>query len=146
MKRNHQPLRHILILLSVLYCSAVFADRIIYSYDASGNRTQSQREIRLLGDGQSQEEDSQPRQEKLSLHTITIYPNPTDGKLSVEITGAESLEGASITIYGISGSIVYYDNEPEMTNDINLTICPTGMYLLIIRVEGETSMWKIIKI
>lgn len=146
MKRIYLSLRHIAVYLSVLYCSAAYADRIIYSYDASGNRTQSQREIRLLGDGQSQEEDSQPRQEKLSLHTITIYPNPTDGKLSVEITGAESLEGASITIYGISGSIVYYDNEPGMTNDIDLTICPTGMYLLIIRVEGETSMWKIIKI
>lgn len=132
--------------ISLLLClcsSNSFADRIVYSYDASGNRTSS-REIIFRG-GNSQDNDSVPRRHDLSLCRITIYPNPTEGQLRVEITGTESFDGASITIYNASGTVVYQDSELDAVNDIDITQCPNGIYLLIIRIDGETSSWKIIK-
>lgn len=79
-------------------------------------------------------------------HRITIYPNPTQGDFSVEISGAQSLDGASITIYNASGSIIYYNDHIDDVNSIDLTPCTNGIYLLVIRVEGESSSWKVIKI
>ena len=136
------------IIFSLLIClcfQVVYARRVLYSYDSSGNRTQAHKEITLRGEGDVDNTDSEPRNEILSLHRITIYPNPTKGQLSVEITGEGSLEGASITIYSMNGSVVYSNNEPEGENNINLSESPNGIYLLIIRVDGETSSWKIIK-
>lgn len=148
MKRFHSSLRPFLLILSVAICAvSIHADRILYTYDASGNRVQSNREIIIRSDSLAQDSDRLPRHHELSLHKITIHPNPTYGKLGVEITGTESLAGASITIYSPSGSIVYQDNELDVVNEIDLTQCPNGVYILIIRMaNGEASNWKIIKI
>ncbi len=125
--------------------TAVYADRILYTYDPSGNRTQAHKEITLRGQGDSDDSDLELRRESLSLHRITIYPNPTQGRFSVEITGDGYLEGASITIYGMRGNVVYSNAEPEVENNIDLSECSNGVYLLIIKVDGEVSTWKIIK-
>lgn len=151
MKRTNRLLPPVIISLLLCFCVGnAHADRILYSYDSSGNRISRQKEILIRGSEQDAEEDkdkkSEPMQEDLSDHRITIYPNPTQGNFSVEITGAGSLEGASITIYNMSGRIIYYNGEPQVTNEIDITVCNNGLYLLVIRVDGESSTWKIIKI
>lgn len=132
----------------VVNCAvSIHADRILYNYDASGNRVLSHREITFRTDSLAQDSDRLPRHHELSLHKITIHPNPTEGRICVEITGTESLTGASITIYAPSGSVVYQDNELDVLNEIDLTQCPNGVYILIIRLSNaEASNWKIIKI
>lgn len=122
----------------------IHADRYVFTYDASGNRDYCEKEFLIRGN-ESQDSDRRPRRQDLSLCHITIYPNPTEGQLRVEITGAETLEGASITIYSSAGTVLYYNNELELVNDLDLTPCPRGIYLLIIRMGSETSSWKIIK-
>jgi hypothetical protein len=120
------------------------ADRIQYSYDESGNRI-SIREIGMRNKGDSTPADTLSRNHRMSAHRITIHPNPTDGRLKVEITGEGSLEGASISIFGLHGDVVYSDNEPDVENNIDISECPNGIYILIIRVDGEFSTWKLIK-
>ena len=146
MKRtNHFIRRMICTSLLCAFANSINADRVIYNYDASGNRTRARKEILLRGED-SPEDDSQPRHESLSLRRVTIYPNPTEGELIIEITGGDSFEGASITIYAASGGVVYYNEEINTVNEIDLTPCLRGMYLIMIRIDGETSSWKIIKI
>lgn len=148
MKRMNRLLQPIVISLLLCLCAGMaYADRIQYTYDASGNRIYSSRANRNRTDSLAQDSDRLPRHHELSLHKITIHPNPTYGKLGVEITGTESLSGASITIYASSGAIVYQDHELEPMNEIDLTSCPNGIYIMIIRLsDGEVSSWKIIKI
>lgn len=138
-------MRPIAIYLLLCLCSHVFADRLVYNYDASGNRTSIYRQIVLRGEP-SPDDDSMPRNHNLSLRNVTVYPNPTQGQLRVEITGGETFDGASITIYSASGTIVFYADEIDTVNDMDLTRCSEGIYLMIIRIDGETSSWKIIKI
>ena len=146
MKRTNHFIRWMICtLLLCAFANSIYADRILYSYDSSGNRTRARKEIVLRGGG-SQEEDSLPQRQNLSLRHVTIYPNPTKGQLMVEITGGESFEGASFTVYSISGSIVCNLSELDAVNIIDLSQCPNGMYMLVIRVDGESSSWKIIKI
>lgn len=130
--------------LLLLIGGVIHADRYVFTYDASGNRVYCEKEILIRSD-ESQDSDKRPHRQDLSLCNITIYPNPTQGQLRVEITGTDFFEGASITIYGASGSVVYYNNTLDAVNDIDLTPCPDGIYLMIIRMSGETSSWKIIK-
>ena len=128
--------------LSIISIS-LFADRVVYTYDASGNMTQSQRQIRLRENGSDQ--DTVPMRESLSFHHITIYPNPTKGRFSVEITGTEIPENSSITLHNLQGGVIYSNNAPDQLNEIDLTPQPDGLYILTIKIDSETSTWKVIK-
>ena len=144
MKNKDFPLRLTVISLFLSIISiSLFADRVVYTYDASGNMTQSQRQIRLRENGSDQ--DTVPMRETLSFHRITIYPNPTKGRFSVEITGTEIPENSSITLHNLQGGVIYSNNAPDQLNEIDLTPQPDGLYILTIKIDSETSTWKVIK-
>jgi hypothetical protein len=125
---------------------SLFADGTInYSYDASGNRVYAEHVINLRQAEMDSTGKVKPMLHELTSHRITIYPNPTDGNFSIEIGTPETIEQASITIYSMSGTIIYREDEPDAVNEIDITSSPDGMYMLIIRIDGETSTWKIIK-
>lgn len=146
MNRFTRPV-FLIVLLLCLFSVFVYADRIQYTYDASGNRTQSQI-INIRGGGTDDTQDTvrNTLREKLGGHQISVYPNPTEGQFSVEISSIETLESASITIYSMTGGIVFQTDKPEARNEIDLTSCPDGMYLMVIRINGAASTWKVIKI
>lgn len=132
--------------LMTLFTVSVHADGIInYTYDGSGNRTSAERIINLRQAETDSTGKVKPMLHELISHRITIYPNPTDGNFSIEIGTPETIEQASITIYSMSGTIIYRNDEPDAINEIDITSSPDGMYLLIIRIDGESSTWKIIK-
>jgi hypothetical protein len=124
--------------------TAVYADRIQYSYDASGNRT-SMQVISLRGTESSSDSINNSRRHNLTDHIITIYPNPTEGELKVEISSFETVGKASVAVYSNIGNVVYYNAEPTAINEISLSSCADGMYLLVIMIDGETNVWKVIK-
>lgn len=147
MKRTNLFIKQSLcVFLMCITALSAYADRIKFTYDSSGNRILRQKEIIIRQTANDSERKSNPMLDDLVNHRITIYPNPTQGDFSVEISGAQSLDGASITIYNASGSIIYYNNHIDDVNSIDLTPCANGIYLLVIRVEGESSSWKVIKI
>lgn len=132
--------------LMTLFTVSVHADGIInYTYDGSGNRISAERIINLRQAETDSTGKVKPMLHELTSHRITIYPNPTDGNFSIEIGTPETIDQASITIYSMSGTIIYHDDEPDAVNEIDITSSPDGMYMLIIRIDGETSTWKIIK-
>lgn len=130
--------------ISVIAVKA-YADRVVYSYDASGNRIQSQKQIRLRDAENGSDQDTIPLRESLSSHRITIYPNPTKGQFSVEITGSAIPDNSSISIYNLQGSVIYQNAEPDILNEIDLSSQPNGIYMLRIMIDSETSTWKVIK-
>lgn len=124
------------------------ADRVLFTYDASGNRTSGQKEIivRHLGADEQEAEPASPLQEALTLHRVSVSPNPTEGPLRIDISGLTTTDGSTITIYNTMGSIVYYESDIKESNDLDMTPYPAGMYLMILRLEGETSTWKIVRL
>lgn len=146
MKKKNRSLGPIILSLFLCFISqTIQADGRQFTYDAAGNRTGMQ-VIVLRGTDNGDEREKNPIRENLNLHAITISPNPTEGRFSVEITDAESIEKASITIYTIRGTVIYSNEKPAAINEIDLTRNPDGLYLLVIKIGEESSTWKIIKI
>ena len=136
-------MKPILILFLIGFNFYLFGQRQVhYSYDASGNRIK--REI-ILNKLQSYSErkkniqkDTSFVSEKLSGQIVKIYPNPTRGILTENLTGSVqicSISGQNILSMKISSPIV----------SIDLTKNIPGTYLLKLTLNGESSVWKIIK-
>ena len=70
---------------------------------------------------------------------ITIYPNPTNGNVTVRI---EKAENPTIKVYDYAGKLVRAEqsvNGNETT--IHLSHCATGMYLIVIN-NGNQNITK----
>lgn len=146
MKKKDRSLRPIIISLFLFVPTLyVHADRVLYTYDAAGNRTITQREIiyNRQSDGDSSEQ--RTYQDSLSFSRITIYPNPTQGDLKIEITGTDSFDDSSMGIYSMNGILLYHKDRLSAVNEIDITDYPDATYLFVIRINGKNSVWKIIK-
>lgn len=139
-----RPIASALLLFTL--CASALADRVTYSYDASGNRTGSQREI-VFTRGASNSKSAQSKKflDSLSLARIAIYPNPTEGDLRIDITGIEDFTDSELTLRSLNGSVLEHIQPLDITNEMDLTGYPDGIYLVIIKLKDQTTTWKIIK-
>ena len=75
-----------------------------------------------------------------------IYPNPTDGSISIDISGYEEGTIKQIAIYAITGQIVYSSMPNSQTFEIDMHDYPSGLYLIeITGNSGDVLQTKIIK-
>lgn len=80
--------------------------------------------------------------EVLLLNNIRVYPNPTNGLLTVSNT---STTGLQISVYDINGRLLLNKNFGQDDNTIDISNFSNGMYLLTIKTDlGEISK-KVIK-
>lgn len=139
-----RPIASALLLFTL--CASALADRVTYSYDASGNRTDSQREIVFTrGASNSKSAQSKKYLDSLSLARIAIYPNPTEGELRIDITGIEDFTDTELTVRSLNGSVLEHIQPLDVTNEMDLTGYADGIYLVIIKLKDQTTTWKIIK-
>lgn len=69
---------------------------------------------------------------------LTIFPNPTNGKFSLEVT-----EAATVKIYSALGSLVY-DQVVQKNEIIDLTNLKKGIYNIQVETSGHTYAKKLI--
>lgn len=122
------------ILLSTIFCSS-FGQNVSYAYDEAGN--QVKREI-VLQTRAAEESTNESYSEMLNDRDIRIYPNPTEGQLTVEITG----DGACrFDIYNISGQQVLTTNSGPGRVVLDISSQPKGLYILRVTTEngGDSS-------
>lgn len=123
-KENH-PVRHIVV---YYFCSS-FGQNVSYAYDEAGNRVK--REI-VLQTRAAEEFTNESYSEMLEDRGIRIYPNPTEGQLTVEITG----DGACrFDIYNISGQQVLTTNSGPGRVALDISSQPKGLYILRVTTE-----------
>lgn len=119
----------------------------VFSYDASGNRTE--RVIDLTKSAEITASSSTANEEKLfeaelANLEIRIYPNPTKGVLKVEIPDIGDIK-PTLVVYNLQGKQLVHKTVSNQISTINLSGHPAGMYIMKI-VNGQESLdWKIIK-
>ena len=119
----------------------------VFSYDASGNRTD--RVINLLKNAEIQATSSENIEKniveaELVNLEIKIYPNPTRGILKVEIPNIGEIK-PTIIVFNSQGKQIYSNKVSDQTSTINLSNQPPGMYILKLIHNQESLDWKIIK-
>ncbi len=127
-----------------------------FVYDNAGNMTY--RNI-LLGSLKSSEaavpppsglahkENNEPAiEEILSFGDIVIYPNPTRGELRIETSysGVTQPE-RTITVYAISGRLILNKQFTTSEATINIADQPSGVYILVLTINGKAHRWNIVK-
>ena len=138
-----------LLVLSLVFaslCGSAFADRIENHYDAAGNRLTSEKIIiftRGSVNGNAPEE--KMYQDSLASTRITIYPNPTEGDLKIDIAGVTDFESSSLMLYDMAGKVVCNITELSESNELDITSYANGMYIMVIKIKEESTIWKIIK-
>lgn len=139
-------MKRILLLFSIAYWSVAIAttpQSVRYAYDNAGNRIS--REISITVAGDEPQERIASVSESLASKEIRIYPNPTDGILSIRIENYENSDDASFVLYDMSGAIVDNCKAEEQTSTIDISNCQSGIYILLIEINGEQSSWRILK-
>ncbi|SHE77354.1 leucine-rich repeat domain-containing protein [Dysgonomonas macrotermitis] len=113
-----------------------------YFYDASGNRIM--KEITLLPVLVSEGSNNAITDETFK-NKVIIYPNPTKGKLDIEISDTEGTELVQARIFNINGQIIDKQSIKDRILSFDLSGNPSGVYILVLEIGQKRSTWKIIK-
>ncbi len=81
---------------------------------------------------------------KTNNDEITIYPNPTNDKFTIDFKGVETT--ANIRIVSFQGAIILETEiKNQLTKELNIQCFPEGMYLIVINTGEKQIIKKIIK-
>ena len=119
-------------------------DRVIYEYDSAGNRV-GRTIAPSTRSSEPKEEEPVVFPEVLSGLDISVYPNPTDGWIRMDIQNLPEGETANIWLYSLSGNLVVSKQNVASSMEIDITGQPAGIYLLKVVAGEQQGEWRIIK-
>lgn len=109
------------------------------------NTTTNETLTDVKGNITNQETLTKPVIDKLLSHDITIFPNPTQGKLVINITNLSSDVLALVSVYDISGKTFFSSHARDVSTEIDISDKPANVYFLKIEISGKNTVWEIIK-
>jgi hypothetical protein len=68
---------------------------------------------------------------------ISVYPNPTNGILQIDITGGDIPSGATVEIFAAGGNSVGKWTDISPSNTLNISTLPAGTYLVCTVLNGK---------
>ncbi len=133
---------------------------IIYDYDAAGNRIQREYKVIPAAPETFNDTETANSEEALEGEGITepevyndlvaekqfnIYPNPTRGKLKIDMLNYSFGTEGIIQVFDLNGRLVKQVTKLEVSMELDITNEPAGTYIMVIVVGNEKSEWKIAK-
>ncbi len=81
---------------------------------------------------------------KVDFNLATVYPNPSkNGRFNVQLK--EQLQDAMLTVYDITGKLVYNQPVKMQNTTIDLSHLPTGQYIGKLQSKEKTGVFKLVK-
>jgi hypothetical protein len=78
----------------------------------------------------------------MQMQEIRIYPNPSKGKINIEFPDIEQID--YYEIYNTLGQKIYFENDIQLVEIIDLTSGLDGMYVInIVKVNNNNEMHKV---
>ena len=135
-----------LITILLLLTARLQAQKVCITYDKAGNRTN--RTICLKSKEATSDSVSIakiPITENMGEMLITLYPNPTKGQLTIQITNITCETEGALELYDLSGRLVIVQKTVGESTMLDISRYPLGIYLMRIRICDKVSEWRIIK-
>ncbi len=156
-----------ILIISLLSMASLngMAQSISYDYDLAGNRTarkvippdppaQAQStfdttQVYNTGGekGPVTEMKTEPEvyEDLLAEKQLKIYPNPTRGKLAIEIVNYNFNDNGTIQVFDMGGRLIQNITNLSQSMEVDITNQPAGSYIMIIVIGNEKSEWTVIK-
>ena len=131
----------------ILILSSGMAQNIVsYAYDNAGNRIS--RKVVPLNSNPShvkKSDESTPVVDQLGERKITVYPNPTQGALAIEITGGDTKDEIRFILFSAQGTQLQNLKVTATITPVNMSSYPVGWYILRVQAGEKITEFKIIK-
>jgi len=76
---------------------------------------------------------------------VSIYPNPTQGYLTIGLQNIEEVKSCSIEIVDMNGSVVYQSSTAQRVYSVDLSNRANGNYYINLRVNGQMGSFVVVK-
>jgi len=139
--------RFILFSLTLLLALTIKAQqKLSYAYDAAGNRVSRTIVLEPRSASDSVHPiDSVFFEETLDDKQVRIYPNPVETQMTVHVSGYTSSMQGEYLLFNIAGTMVAKRRITGETTLVDMGRHPRGIYILHILLNGQHSVWKVIK-
>lgn len=148
-------------ILGIIFIStqSIAQQQISYAYDDSGNRVSREiiipppianNENNPTSNENEKDENTEIIKKPIFFEyfknsTVKIYPNPTYGKLKIELESKEETISSSVKMYDQSGKLIYSSTNIGNQIEIDISSQSKGTYILKIQVGDSVREWKIVK-
>jgi len=129
--------------LLLLISFFVSGQSVAFSYDADGNM-ESMYVVTLKSSTSELKTSTDIVSIESANQKITLYPNPTKGKICVEISPLNSDDDNVMRMFDSSGRVLYTKKIKSERTFLEIS-GSSGVYLLNIQLGTNVSKWKIIK-
>ena len=134
----------------IAMCAPLHAQKIVYSYDSGGNRTQKRIIVLSAGAKGAWAALSEKGEEDITAVKVPEAQDggiaiQTDGDSKVTVTVSEEAwagEGV-ISVFSANGGKVTESKSTARTTEIDLSDQPSGIYLLTVKTGRRTKTWRI---
>ena len=133
----------ILWLLLLLGVIAKGQNQVEFLYDNAGNRTT--RQIVTLKSAFINNDKLAISEEKMMKKSIRLFPNPTYGLLTMDISDLDNTEQVNLQVSDMNGRVLIKEIQEYSNFKIDLSSYPKGFYLLTVTIGTERKDWKIVK-
>ena len=140
-------MRSILIICLLLVLNVVAhsqTTQVEYTYDNAGNRT-SRQIVPIPSKSAFLSDTIEISKEVMGEKIIRLFPNPTAGILTMDISNMDLGEPVTIMVTEMNGKILLKKVQTCTNFKIDLTAQPKGFYILSAIVGTDRKEWKIIK-
>jgi len=134
-------------ILLLLAAMSISAQTVSYTYDNAGNRTERVVSLTTVKNPVNPPimKSTTSIEDIIAGKAIVVYPNPTKGILNVEIKDYTDQMQADYRIVDMSGKTIFSKKAINGYQTFDLSRQAAGIYLLQIRINGESVIWKIVK-
>lgn len=116
-----------------------------YVYDDAGNRVMRRVVELRMGHQTDGCADTSHYQLLLNTTKMSVYPNPTDGVVTMELPAVDRQKRCVAKVYDSKGRPLFECAAVSGVIKVDLSGHPAGHYIVELTVGDERSAWKIIK-
>jgi len=136
---------YLLFIFLLVLTTSMAQGLVSYAYDYAGNRIS--RKVVPLNSNPTHVKAAEPAPvvDQLGERKITVYPNPTQGALAVEITGGDAKDAIHLVIFSAQGIQLRNIKVTTSTTPIDMSPYPAGWYILQVQAGDKLKEFKIVK-